>query len=624
MNRGSKPPPLRLALWSVAVLLSVAVAPTGSRAAGAATPTPTPTGPSYFITWTATASDSATFQTAAMSDCLHKPGLGKLYCGSYREQRTSTSVQGSAVFRLIPNGQQFAIKKTETGAAPDIRVISAADSHDYDWKEHETWNCGDLVQTHHHLSIVETNLAPKYPFPIMHPPAKRPDGSWIIKGAVPEWMDTCLETDNDRACWGMNRTDRRTVPCDAFGYMIGAAPPGTFDLEAQGSGDYFRKQVTYQGVDQEPLLGNAKSKLNVTWDIEVRRIGKCLVGDSIPIKETDDQSNPDINDEDIEMGVEYGKSSIDPDTGIAPLNIRVTCDQVPIKNARVQVKVEVQKNTGGHLHDAAGRPRGSLKWNGVEKKLTDQKPSIEVKTDDDGRAHLTFKPGKAKNHDDLGIAGIYRITAASVRFPMSKTDVAVEAKVDGLSRLDADSNYVDDVGGAAHTSGDNATDPTKQALHKFAAAFEKAQTDHNQELAACGAPQWPIYPLWVIDVSLPYGGLYDDLKNNWSTPHQTHGHGDGVDFSANSAGFHQTTSRHTVVISSGRCATCPGSWPDVGATIPVCDGYTIAPEGWLMMTMMRLGTKYGHWDKADLCSDYKNNPHPKCPGDALWHLHVNQ
>src|SRR5208282_4606320 len=148
-------------LWSVAVLLSLVAAPVGVGAAEgqAPAPTPTPSGPLYTITWKANASDSATFQTAAMSDCLHKPGLGKLYCGSYREYRTSTSVQGSAIFRLMPNGLQFAAKNTQTGPANDIRVIRAADSHQYDMKDHETWNCGDLVQTHTHRSIVLTNLA---------------------------------------------------------------------------------------------------------------------------------------------------------------------------------------------------------------------------------------------------------------------------------------------------------------------------------------------------------------------------------------------------------------------------------------------------------------------------------
>jgi len=316
----------------------------------------------------------------------------------------------------------------------------------------------------------------------------------------------------------------------------------------------------------------------------------------------------------------------------------------------------VQKNTGGHVHDTGGgRPRGSLKWNGVEKKLTDAKPSIEVKTDDDGRAHLTFKPGKAKNRADVGIAGIYRITATPVRFPLRKAEVAVEAKVDSLSNLDPDPNYVDDIHGAAHTSGDNATAATKQNLSRFAQDFHDAQKDHNTELAQCGLPssaQWNIYPLWVIDVSLPFGGLYDDIDNDWATPHQTHGRGDGVDFSVKPRPYSPSSANQ---------------WPQAGTKmskrVPVCDGLTTDPQGWLNATMMRLGTKYGHWDSYDLCQhpnvcagtadkpwveccpDNVTCPSfgpggygpPLCPGagypaaqclhcptDQLWHLHVNQ
>jgi len=624
MNRGSKPPPMRLALWIVAILMSLVVAPVyGTPAVAAAIPTPTstPSGASYFITWRGGGSDTAVFSTAARGE--YTSGI---FGGSYEEYQKSISVRGSAVVRLNPQGNQFT----------SIRILWAADSYQRDEKDHETWRCGDIVIQHDHTSLVETNMTPKYPFPIMAPPAKRPDGAWVIKNLYPEWSDSGVHSHYYANCYGpsnrmiVNRNEIHAESINFSRWIIDGAPPGTFDVEATNpDGSLFSKKVSFETNDIGPL-GRPPLKLQVSWEITVRRIGKCLVAGSIPINDTTDYKL--IDDEDVEMGVEYGKSSIDPDTGVAPLNIRVTCDQVPIKNAKVDVKVEVQKSTGGHLHDAADRPRGSL--NGI--KLTDNKPSQKFMTDDDGRVHLTFKPGKAqcclwkkqecvkKDCPDIGIAGIYKITATSAHFPDRKAEVAVEAKVDGLSRLDADPNYVDDVGGAAHCSGDNATAPTKQKLRQFAAAFEKAQGDHNQELAACGAPQWPIYPLWVIDVSLPFGGLYDDLNNNWSTPHQTHGHGDGVDFSANSAGWHQTTYGHTVVIQSGRCPTCPRSWPDVGATIPICDGYIIAPEGWLMMTMMRLGTKYGRWDNSDLCSDYKNKPHTKCPGDALWHLHVNQ
>ena len=160
---------------------------------------------------------------------------------------------------------------------------------------------------------------------------------------------------------------------------------------------------------------------------------------------------------------------------------------------------------------------------------------------------------------------IDRFTATSVRIPDRKAEVAVEAKVDGLSPLDADLNYVNDIHGDSHTSGDNATAATKKSLAQFASDFHDAQVEHNQQLAACGAYQWKIYPLWVIDVSLPFGGLYDDIDDDWKTPHQTHGRGDGVDFSVHRG------------------------WPDEGVTVPVCEGYRVAPQGWSWVSMMVLG-----------------------------------
>jgi hypothetical protein len=49
-------------------------------------------------------------------------------------------------------------------------------------------------------------------------------------------------------------------------------------------------------------------KPEIDWTNTARRIGKCLIGNSISIVERANQSNPDINDEDFEMGVEHGKA----------------------------------------------------------------------------------------------------------------------------------------------------------------------------------------------------------------------------------------------------------------------------------------------------------------------------
>ncbi len=615
---------MRLALWSVAVLLSVVAAPVGMDTAQtqAPAPTPTPSGPVYTINWKANASDSATFQTAAMSDCLHKPGLGKLYCGSYREYRTSTSVQGSAVARLMPNGVRFATKNTQTGPAPDIRVITAADSHQFDMKDHETWNCGDLVQTHTHRSIGETNLAPKYPFPVMAPPTKRPDGTWIIKDARPEWNDTCLQTDNDRACWGMNRTDIRTVPCDPFGFMIAAAPPGTFDLEAGGSGDLFRKQVTYRGPDEEELLGEDKDSLNVTWDIVVHRKGACLGLGKNPL---DEKSDLGINDEEIALRpdktelVPRRPPCADPATPgdtTTVVHATVTCDGIPIQNAFLDVKIA--PHDLGHDHGEDDGPPGKI--NNIA--LPDPNHSVRVgPTASDGTVAFAFKPGESEDDKHIGISGLYQIIATSERYPDESASTGISVGVKGLASMSGDKNYIvcrpsttcstgenhnDDKN---HPSGANGTASTIQGVSMLAAAFAAAQNTHNTQMAGAGCKgvdPWPPFKLLVIDASLPSGGLLD-VKNNWKPSHSCHGTGVGVDFSVN-------------------------GWSDKPRKI-CYDGQvmTISPRGWLTATMMGVGLKYGFWDTSDLCSDYynymqlhPNKPYKLCPGDQLWHLHFKQ
>jgi hypothetical protein len=545
------------------------------------------------VTWTGSASDSATWSTVPLAPI-----------GSYREHRVSHLVRGSAIVHLSADGHRI----------DSQRLMTASDSYVYDMKDHETWQCGDLVSRHDHRAVLFTAEAPKEPLPNLFPPEMRSDGSWIIRNAYPEWEDTCLVTSHYADCNGLDRDEMDKKTCNPFSYIVHAAPSGTFDLEATAP-DFFSKKISYEISDPELWWGSHISNLKVEWKITARRIGKCLVSVAIPL----DGKDPGINDEDIEMGVEHGSAILDPDNGVAALNIRVTCDQVPIKNAEVDVKVEVQKNTGGHTHRPAGRPRGSLQWNGVETKLTDAKPSIRVKTDDDGRVHLSFKPGKAvscppqgnTNCPTIGIAGIYRIDAASVRFPLRTAEVAVEAKVGGLSSIVADANLVDDVRAGAHTSGDNATAATKERLTNFGSAFREAQKAHNDELAACQAHPWHEYPLWAIDVSLPFGGLYDDIHDDWATPHQTHGRGDGVDFSVFSSP------------PKDRRSNAETSWPDADVTSPVCEGYRVSPQGWLMVTMMRVGNDYGHWDQWDLCHDYQA-AHPTCANEPTWHLHVNQ
>ncbi len=631
-----------------------------AAAASPTSPSPTPAGDQYLITWKLIARGHS-------QDNTDKSGEFAF------EATQSSASEGQAVVKFDAKGYRL-----------EGRILKGYLSDEQDTKtlvlSHKIL-CGPLAvwdHDHYSLKTLEPMSGPdgkKVGDPCLwmgEAPRKQADGSWVIPDIFTgdkmrhfirdrcatlhlnqEWRDRYhYEGGNvwladkvtsgpiHTVCDGDNlvRSDLKLESARIFDYEGNANPvepmtgfdlPKRFSVPSNGpSPDLFSKEWKYR-VIYSTCSGNGvcgKLPVDVDWAITVRRLGKCHVSGEIPINDS-----ADIKDEEIEMGVEHGSDTIDPDNGVAALNVRLTCDTVPIKNAKVNIKVDVQKNTGGHTHDPAGRPRGRLKWNGQETRLTDAKPSITVKTDDDGRAHLTFKPGKAitcdgkitrydsaGQCDGYGIAGIYRITASSVRVPDRKAEVAVEAKVDGLSHLDGDPNYVNDVGAASHTSGDNATDSTKQRLHAFASAFRDVQMEHNKVLVACGAPpgpppehftkplqlqQWPIYPLWVIDVSLPFGGQYD-WQATWSTPHQTHGRGDGVDLSVHNR------------ILSGQAASqnnAATAWPADGFNVPVCDGYKIAPEGWLMIKMYEVGMNYGQWDKSDFNA-----------ASQPWHLHVNQ
>jgi len=553
--------------WLLAFLLALVNSTSLRDTVHAAQPAPapsssaTPQGPTFFVTWSATASHSDMYLAGQL--------------GSYRERRVSYSIRGSGIAHFDQHGNRVS-----------ALVLTASDSHQFDLKDHEVWHCGDFVDRHDHLSAVQSNLVGDNLELLHHLPVRQPDGSWLLKDMKPGWPvpDTCLwHIDFADKCSGVYNQSISTSNCgwQLFGDRSDGIPRETWDLPSKDPG-YFSKHIHYDVakldtafVGDNPPAG----KIGVDWTITVRAVGKCLVGGKIPL----DGNDHGINDEDIEMGVESGKNSIAPDDGVAPINLRVTCDGIPIRNAQVNVKVDVQKNTGGHMHNPAGRPRGSL--NGT--KLTDDNPNIQVRTDDDGKAHLTFQPGKALDRDNVGIAGIYQITASPERFPYRQATVAVEAKVDGLKKLDSNNNYIDGCTGASHELCDYATEPTRRELPQMAADFIHAQEVHNLQLNACGQNEWKVYKLYTIDESLPYGGLYD-FESTWATPHQTHGKGVAVDFSVNR-----------------------GGWPE--PPVKVCDGYTSSPKGWLTATMMQVGLSYGHWDAFDLCQ------HPNvCSNHSPW------
>ena len=580
-------------MLSAVAVLSVVGAPAQNGRPGAVTSSATPTtaGNTYFVTWSARASAHWRGQEPA----------AKAICGppNWYDESFADTNSGHAFIKQGPGGNVV-------GARIDGSVTGQFDETD------GAYFCackGKLSKWSEILQVKDGTFSNNYAqrswtrnrgMQVGVQERKGTDGQWVMR----VWLSGPGDLK-------VTHLDHRQEGCPA--------PPDRVWTEIYG--DHFDKRdFEIESRDPDHFTGHFEpvfewatkgggQPYKAYWDITVRRVGKCLVGNSIPLN--DQPENRAIKDEEIHMELEGEKNySIDPDTGVAPLNIRVTCDQVPIKNTLVRVKIDAQE--GGHQHDASGRPVGTL---------TDTPPVILhlpgsstwwFRTDNDGRVHLIFKPGKAlscpakhgPNCDDIGIAGIYGITATPdpARFPGRKAEVVIYAKVDGLSPISHSDRIVDGIYPGSHRPpGDYATDATNQQLEKFGNAFYEAQDAHNKELAACGVKQpWPFYPLWVIDVSLFWGGLYDlgpaagKKFKFWSTPHQTHGRGDGVDFSV------------------------VRGWP-AGAPLPVCTGYTLDQRIWLEAYMYAVGNRYGTWDPTDLCESQ-----PTCPGEPKWHLKIKQ
>jgi hypothetical protein len=68
-------------------------------------------------------------------------------------------------------------------------------------------------------------------------------------------------------------------------------PRDAFDMKSADP-DFFTKEFETDVYE----LCSDKKKVRVHWKITVHRIGKCLVGNSIPIEDDPDRPNKDIND----------------------------------------------------------------------------------------------------------------------------------------------------------------------------------------------------------------------------------------------------------------------------------------------------------------------------------------
>lgn len=155
--------------------------------------------------------------------------------------------------------------------------------------------------------------------------------------------------------------------------------------------------------------------------------------------------------------------------------------------------------SGGHQHDDAQRPHGSL-----------DKTTCTIQ---EGITFCTVK------YTSSEISGEEKIKA-KLTSTGEETEGIVKVKVSGLLPLESKPNLLPRGQTDKHTVGNNnyGTTYTRDAVYYAVSEYAK---EYGIE---------PDIYLAVIDMSLPWGGLFD-IDGNWKPPHDYHRIGRSVDFS---------------------------------------------------------------------------------------------
>jgi hypothetical protein len=136
---------------------------------------------------------------------------------------------------------------------------------------------------------------------------------------------------------------------------------------------------------------------------------------------------------------------------------------------------------------------------------------------------ITDNSGKcAVNYYASLVAGIDKITASLSSRPEIKDSKDIKVRVPGLQPLQSKANLLPWGGTTKHRLGNN-NYGTTYTLGAVYYAVEKYAKDYGLNLS-------PDIYLAVIDMSLPWGGLFD-INGDWIPPHEYHRVGESVDFS---------------------------------------------------------------------------------------------
>ncbi|MFV9506264.1 MAG: CARDB domain-containing protein [Oscillochloridaceae bacterium umkhey_bin13] len=378
----------------------------------------------------------------------------------------------------------------------------------------------------------------------MDPPAQQADGSWRFR-----LNDTLFRTNQSAyapsienstyiGCRGGNYNEfrYRTEDPDVLWKLDDFVPY----LESTNQNEFVTR-ASITKVGQPDQWGNVEVE-NLTGFITARRVS-CPAGNG-PFQAND----PELRDMRVGVIEALPPSYVQPDPAadkVAYFAVLATCNGKPVQNAELKVYLDVVAGSGGHP-ELDGRPRGYL--NGM--KITSDEQFITVRTNDRGMAGFRVEPGRDTRNQRIWIAGEHTVTVESTRFPDARDEATARFKYHNLvqlpdddgnryRKLRADTFGYYDAYYATPATISRLIEPT--SLGSLANLYQTDQVIQNGLRELDGKPAWPILPLMINDLSLPWGGLFptigwDEQRGRvigkpWQPPHYTHLDGTVVDLS---------------------------------------------------------------------------------------------
>lgn len=544
---------------ALALMLPTGLLASGREPAGSGQTAPgEPAAPSaaaeiYYVDWNISASGESDVQ-------------GEI---SRKVTRQQIQISGSAVVHHPPGGFLKSIPFQLTVTDDWYQVETDPCSEDHEW-----WSITDPGRWNGGPDPIWWN-------PSTFWPQQRSDGSWfmenpfsdlefVVSGQLGRNFNYRADTKRISLCGGENATGGMDFE---MAYYAGVLFPLRDKLlEGDSTGTVFSLSDSYVVLSWDV-------ELNVQFNATVR-VG-CAAAAAAPealqaaglspsqacscknLPRPIPANSPYITK--LEIDVEGSEMTPDEERDVL---VSVTCEGVPVKDAELEVTVRPRDLSGGHIH-LGGRPRGIIE--GVP--ITVDQSSVTVQTDSSGYDRVSFQPGQDLSWRSYGgFAGIYefRVRPLAERFVGSdgSADVAVRFDLDPLSP-DVGFTLLPGPWAHRHNSGYYATRTALDLLQGLQIYWQHRQLDHNVELAALDQTEWPFMPLVIVDVSLPWGGLYDQ-DGSWRTPFYEHQRGTDVLFKPEPR------------------------WPG-GAPVIVPDAAPDEVQAWFYREFWELGNVYGSW-----------------------------